>query len=409
MASDTQLPKLRPIEVFPVEQNGERLLIVHDPSGLAAGQVVVSPPALYLMSLMDGQRTLPEIGAAFGEMFGQAVPADELQEMVERLEAGHFLDSEGFRNHFQSLVDAYRAAPARASRDHNGYGLGEEGLSAGFTRMLSRCKVASAGAGGRRLAGLVAPHLDYPRGTPCYADAYGLLSALPRAERYVILGTNHFGRGTGPVATSKDFKTPLGTTRADRIFLDALQQRIGADLCEHEFDHQQEHSVELQVLLLQHLLGAESFEIVPVLCHDPCGPSGTGSYDGKGADLQSFATALGELIREDSRSTVIIAGADLSHVGRRFGDDCELESSFLGDVQRRDRQALGALVESPDAEGFLASLRAHANSTRVCSAGCIYALRTALKGTQAELLRYHQAVDADSGTCVTCSAIAFWA
>ena len=40
--------------------------------------------------------------------------------------------------------------------------------------------------------------------------------------------------------------------------------------------------------------------------------------------------------------------------------------------------------------------------------GCIYALMTALPGTKGELLGYHQASHAESGTAVTCSAVAFW-
>src|SRR4029079_11601775 len=122
------------------------------------------------------------------------------------------------------------------------------------------------GTGDRHLAGLIAPHLDYPRGTPCYADAYGVLATMPPPKRVVILGTNHFGRASSSVATRKDFQTPLGTTRTDREFIAALEQSCGSDLCEHEFDHLREHSVELQVLVLQHLFGANSFTIVPVLC-----------------------------------------------------------------------------------------------------------------------------------------------
>jgi AmmeMemoRadiSam system protein B len=360
------------------------------------------------MSLMDGQRTLTEIATHFQQVIGQPVTEDELQEMVNRLDVGRFLDSERFRDHFRSLVAAYQSSPARVSRGTDGYGLGEEGLAVGFNRMLARCELASAGKADRRLAGLIAPHLDYPRGSPCYADAYGLLASTPPAQRYVILGTNHFGRGTGPVATRKSFQTPLGTTPTDGAFLDRLQERLRMDLCRHEFDHQREHSVELQVLLLQHLLGAARFQIVPILCHDPCGPNGTASYDGQGADLQAVARALRDLLEQGDTPTLIIAGADLSHVGRRFGDDRELDHAFLSQVEKQDRRALEALIVAPDGADFVQTLRDHANSTRVCSAGCIYALRTALPGSQPELLRYHQAVDAASGACVTCSAMAFW-
>ncbi len=403
-------PRIRAIEAFPVEQDGQRLVVVHDPAGLAAGQVVVSGPALYILSLMDGLHTLEEIQAQFARQFGQPLPPEELTGMIEQLDTAHFLESDRFRDYFQSLVDAYRASPARVSREQNAYGLGDAGLTEGLSRVLSRCEATVTGREGRRLAGLVAPHLDYPRGAPAYADAYGLLATVPPARRYVILGTNHFGRASGPVATTKDFQTCLGTATTDRAFLERLSARLGIDLSEHEFDHQAEHSVELQVILLQHLLGREAFEIVPILCHDPCGPTGTASYDGKGADLHAFAVALGELIRQDAgvTPTVVIAGADLSHVGRRFGDERDLDETFLREVEKQDRAALAGLTQTPDGEAFVGTIRGRQNRTRVCSSGCLYALRTALADARAELLRYHQAADPESGTCVTCSAMAFW-
>lgn len=408
MTQPSTHPKLRPVEMFPTDQDGQRVFVVHDPSGLAAGQIVVSGPALYILSLLDGQNTLEQVRLKFQGIFGQPLPLDELEGMLAQLDAGRYLDSPAFRSHFQSLIDAYRASDARVSDGQDGYGLGEETLSAGLERLLGAAKSGGSRSAGGRLVGLVAPHLDYPRGAPCYAEAYGLLASTEPAERYVLLGTNHFGRSTGPAATLKNFQTPLGTTRTDRAFIEGLNGRLGLDLCEHEFDHQREHSVELQVLMLQHLLGAGNFEIVPVLCHDPCGANGTRSYDGRGADLHAFAEALHDQIAEDGRRTVIIAGADLSHVGTRFGDERELDASFLSEVERSDRAALSAYVDA-DAGSFVGRLRSCENQTRVCSAGCMYALRTALPGATPELLRYHQAVDRPSGTCVTCCAVALWA
>jgi AmmeMemoRadiSam system protein B len=421
-------PKMRPVEAFPVEQAGQRLIVVHDPAGFAKGPITVSPAAMFVLLLLDGQKGPEDIQKAFDEQFGQAIPRQQLDDLVNQLDAAHYLDSDDFTRHYQSLVDAYRAAPARLCRDLSAYGIdGELGsgnpnlessppdpaaassaIKAIIARMLAHCQVSLIGKKNRRLAGLIAPHLDYGRGTPCYADAYAVLATAEPVRRVVILGTNHYGRGTSVVATRKDFGTPLGTTRTDRAFLEALEARCGADLCAHEFDQAREHSVELQVLILQHLLGADNFEIVPALCHDPCGPTGTAPYDGQGVDLRAFGEALGELIRSDESPTLIIAGADLSHVGRRFGDDRDLTAAFLSDVERQDRAALSELVAGRR-DGFVDQLIARDNSTRVCSAGCIYALHTALEGAKGELLRYHQAVDQAGGTCVTCCAAAFWA
>lgn len=404
-------PKLRPVEAFPIEHGGHRLLIVHDPTGFAKGPITVSPAAMFILLMLDGQKGSDEVGRAFREQFGQDIPHEQVDDLIAQLDEALYLDSANFARHYQELVEAYRAAPARLCRDLAAYGIdGESQISElrdFLTRMLSGCQANLVGRPGRRLAGLIAPHLDYPRGTPCYADAYGVLAMTGFVGRVVVLGTNHYGRGTSVVATGKDFQTPLGTTKTDRAFLEALQTRCGADLCIHEFDHAREHSVELQVLILQHVLGADRFEIVPVLCPDPCGPTGTAPLDGDGTDLRVFGEALGELIRSDKTPTLIVAGADLSHVGRRFGDDRELESAFLSDVERTDREALDEVVAGRQEE-FVRRLAGRENSTRVCSAGCIYALRTALEGAEGQLLRYHLAVDAPSGTCVTCCAAAFW-
>lgn len=412
------LPKLRPVEAFPIEHGGQRMFMVHDPTGLADGPITVSSPAMYLLLALDGHRSFEDVQDEFTQQFGQPVPDDQLKDLIAQLDAAHYLESESFAEFYRSLVDGYRNGTTRVCRDLSAYGVessiesGDNGnvraaLQGVIGQMLGEGRPDGVGENGRRLVGLIAPHLDYGRGAPCYAEAYGVLAAGAPVPRVVILGTNHFGRATSVVATTKDFQTPLGTTRTDRTFLEALQARCGVDLTEQEYDHVREHSVELQVMILQHLWGAENFEIVPALCHDPCGPNGTAAYDGQGVDLRRFAEALGELIRTDETPTLIIAGADLSHVGRRFGDDRELTESFLADVERQDRGAVEAFVAGRGDE-FVRTLAARDNATRVCSAGCIYALRTALGDAQVELLRYHQAVDQPSGTCVTCCAAAFW-
>lgn len=415
MADSASCPRMRPVEAFPIEDGGRRLIVLHDPAGFAAGSITVSPAAMYILYLLDGTHTLDDIQSAFTRQFDQEVPRDQLDDLISQLDQSHYLDSPGFARHYQAQADAYRAAPARICRDLAAYGLdgpGRQGdLPGRMRRVLDLTLENGRGeperGGSRRLTGLIAPHLDYGRGARCYAVAYGALAATPAPRRVVILGTNHFGRGTAVVATGKDFETPLGLTRTDRTLLAGLQDRCGADLCEHEFDHAREHSVELQVLLLQHVLGIDAFEIVPVLCPDPCGPTGTAPRDGQGADLRIFAEALGELIRADDTPTLIVAGADLSHVGRRFGDECDLAQPFLEEVEMLDREALADGIAGRQ-DDFTRQLADRDNSTRICSAGCIYALRTALNGATGELLRYHQAVDAASDTCVTCCAAAFW-
>jgi len=397
-------PRLRPVSVSPIEHEGRPMVLVTDPSRLAAGPVVVSPAALFLLSVMDGRHDLDQIAGAFRLQFGQSLPRTHLESLVRRLDEACYLDNRRFADYYAGLVAEYRAAPARRSPDAASFGAADGDLAALLDGILDGHRPIRPRPDAEPILGLIAPHLDFPRGAPAYAESYGALAAARPAERFVILGTNHAGRGRSVVATGKDFETPLGRTRTDRAFLAAVERACEADLCADEFDHQREHSIELQVLVLQHLLGPGSFEIVPFLCHDPCGPGGTAPADGRGVDLRVFAEHLGRLVRRDNKRTVIIAGADFSHVGRWFGDDRDLDEAFLAEVEQHDRRALAAVVDN-DPDRFADILRSTGNHTRVCSAGAVYALLAALPEARPELRVYHQAADPESGNGVTCASV----
>lgn len=394
-------PKLRPLEPFASTEPG--MIGLRDPSGLSQVVLTLSEAALTILALLDGQRTLFEVQTEFRRQFGQHVSFETLAEIVTRLEESLFLDGPVFEAHCRRLLEQYRSAPARMVCDPRSLGLGG-GAEAVFGPVLAE---ASPAAGDGRIVGVIAPHLDYPRGRPCYGRAYAALANQDPPDRVVILGTNHFGLGSASsvVATGLDFATPLGTTRTDRAFLERIEAHCG-DLRRHEYDHVREHSVELQVCWLQHLFGPDGFTIVPFLCPDPCGPTGTAPRDGHGVDLGDFAHLLGEEIAGDGQRTIIIAGADLSHIGMFFGDNRRVDGAFLAEVQARD-QAILRCIERGDAAAVRECVAKDENPTRVCSTGCMFALMTALPDARANVLGYHQAVTAAMQNCVTCAAVVF--
>ncbi len=402
------LPALRPLDVRPIRLDGQDLLLIEDRTGLAESPMVISQAGALILVHLDGRHGVAEIREQFRLRIGSAPSDQQISDLVEALDENLMLDSPRFQAHYQELVAAYAAAAVRESRPAEGYGTGAGGLGELLAQLMPdlRETALSLPARQERLVGLVAPHLDYQRGAPCYVKAYAELLAEEPARRYVILGTNHFGQATGMTATGKDFATPLGTVPTDRDFIARLEQRCGATLREGEYDHLREHSVELQVVMLQHLFPEGGFSIVPVLCHDPCGPTRTMSYEGRGVGIKSFAEHLQDLLEEDDVPTVLIAGADLSHVGRNFGDECELDEPFLERVRDADREALRHLIDG-DGEGFVTCLTERANDTRICSGGCLYGVRSALPRARAALIGYHQAVDRETGTGVTCAALTF--
>ena len=393
-------PKLRPVEAVRVPDADGASVALHDRSGLSDATLTMSEGALFVLSLMDGDRSCTEIQRVFHTRLGQLLRAETLQSILDYLGRAHFLEGPSFEAHYSELLKAYRRDGVRPMRDAKALGI-VDGTGALFDEMLSGCDDADLPG---RIVGLVAPHLDYPRGLPCYAAAYGSLRNRAAPDRVVVLGTNHFGRATSVVATGNDFATPLGTTRTDVAFLERIEARCG-DLRAFELDHAREHSIELQVAWLQHLFGATSFELVAFLCPDPCLPADLLPPGGGGVDLQTFARALCEIVADDPRDTLLVAGADLSHVGAAFGEDPPLEEAFLAEVRRTDEAALDRLV-AQGPEAFVAGVKEAENATRVCSVGCISALATALPDAAITILRYHQAVDQSSQTGVTCAAMA---
>jgi len=353
---------------------------------------------------MDGAHTCADICREFRASYGQPLSPDTLQTMVEQLEQAHLLEGSAFEEYYRARQTEYRQAGVRPMRGAVGLGLAAD-CGELFEGMLEEVGPPASGSITGRVAGLVAPHLDYARGRPCYAAAYATLRDREQPDCVVILGTNHFGRSTSVVATACDFATPLGTTRTDVELLGRLEAECG-DLRTRELDHLCEHSIELQVAWLQYLFGADSFKIVPLLCPDPCIPPELGLSDRPRLDLTDLAQALAGLIRADDRDVLLVAGADLSHIGTGFGDHQGLDDALLERARQRDTHALSKL-EVNDPSAFLRAVADESNATRVCSAGCIFALATALPNTTGSVLRYHQAVDRGSQICVTCAAVAF--
>jgi len=340
-------PRLRPVEAFRLPEGDGVTIGVRDRSGLSEVMVSLSNPALQILAMMDGDHTCEDIRRQFQASFGRALTEATLHTMISHLEDAHFLEGPGFEAFYQTLTDEYRNARTREMPHASALGI-VDGSGAIFDEMLAD---VNGHAPSRTVVGLIAPHLDYPRGRPCYAAAYATLRNRPPPKRVIILGTNHSGRSTSVVATGVDFSTPLGVTRVDKPFLEKLEERCG-DLRTFELDHAREHSIELQVAWLQHVFGADSFIIVPLLCPDPCGPTGTAPLDGRGVDLREFAMTLGELVRSGADETLIVAGADLSHIGAAFGDDRPLDDAFLDEVRRRDRRALDRL-QAGEVDTFL--------------------------------------------------------
>jgi AmmeMemoRadiSam system protein B len=378
----TWRPRLVPFESQAVTcEDGERLMVLRDPAGVAGEGLGLSPGAFWVAALLDGTRT-PEELLAHAHAQGAVLGPAELNALLDALAEAGFLEGPGREAQRARALREYRAQPARPPTCAGSVYPAVPGeLRAVLDRMLALpAPAVPAPAGPVRL--VIAPHIDYARGAAGYAHAYRALAATD-ADLFVVFGTAH---ATPPhlfTLTRLDHDTPLGPVPTDAAAVARLLEDLGEEeLFEDELTHREEHSVELQLVLLRHLV-RRPFTVLPVLC----------STIAPGRD-PSLATAafLAALARAVAgRRVCYVAGADLSHVGPLYGDPRPFSRRELAALAEEDRRTLSLLCAG-DAEAFHRDAMRDDDRRRICGTAPIYAALRA-SGARPRLLHYEQWTD----------------
>lgn len=396
------LPQLRQVEPVPVTIKGQNMICLTDPQGYVEDQMVLSPPAFFIATCLDGTHDLEGIQYEFSQAFGGFKPPDEeILNIVNSLDEAGFLVTEHFaqirgrvENAFRArhtrtaklAGQAYPAAPDKLRKRLDNYFLDDQGAGC-----LERITPDS----GRPLRGLIAPHIDFDRGGKVYGAAYSRLYASGKPDLVLLFGVAHCGAETPFVLTRKHFETPLGTLETEQDAVTQLEAACAWDPYATEMAHRMEHSLEFQAVMLAYLYGTE-VPIVPILCAFPCEHPDT--LDSEKEAIHSFLKACSKMVRGKKRNVTVIAGADLAHVGRRFGDEVDVSEDLIATVRKRDMDDLQHATTG-NAEKFYDAIMADGNERHVCGLGCIYATLKALEGniTSGELLSYDYGTDPVGG------------
>ncbi|MBI4735301.1 MAG: AmmeMemoRadiSam system protein B [candidate division NC10 bacterium] len=412
--SDTdtyEYPRLRPVEAFPAVVSGQEVLCLRDPQQYSEVVVYVPAQTASILGLFDGQHSLLDIQEAFTRRFGSLLFREQLLQVIQSLDERLLLESPRFATHRAKVEDGFRRSRSRKAMLA---GKSYPPEATGLRQQLESYFTAAEGPGdtppspaAAGLSGLVVPHIDFARGGPCYAWGYRELEgAASPVDRWVILGTVHAPIARAFALTRKDFETPLGTVETDQEFVDRLLASVGDQYLEDELAHRGEHSIEFQAVFLRHVTpSASPVRIVPILCgslhrfiEDRRSPS-------EERDIEAFLAAVRDTMAGLGGRSLVLASADLAHVGPRFGDPRQITPGQLREVADADREMLET-IEAGDAEAFFRAVARDGDRRRICGLPPIYAALRVLPGAQGRVLRYRQWPD-PQGT-VTFSAVALY-
>jgi len=119
-----------------------------------------------------------------------------------------------------------------------------------------------------------------------------------------------------------------------------------------------------------------------------------------------FLRTLREMANGDSRQVCFVAGVDLAHVGRQFGDTEPVTEDFLKWVEAEDRQLVDRLA-SLDAPGFFNEIAKDQDKRKICGFSPLYSLIHLLDGARGNHLHYGQAFTPETGSAVTFTSLLF--
>jgi AmmeMemoRadiSam system protein B len=236
------------------------------------------------------------------------------------------------------------------------------------------------------------------------------------AELFIILGTAHKPLDGLYSVSQKDFDTPLGPVPTDRKFVDALSQRVASRanateasrIFRDELPHRSEHSIEFQALMLQYVLGGRrDYQIVPILVgsfHPFVLHSRTPDQSPAVAD---FVTSLQETVAASGKRACYVAGVDMAHIGRQFGDAELLDEPRLKRQWADDQQLLSRACAG-DSAGWFDHVSSSEDRHRICGLAPMYTMLEAMRPERGELLKYDQAVAEDGTSCVSFASVAFY-
>jgi MEMO1 family protein len=380
-------------------------LFIRDPYRYSDAMLVIPPALVPCLESFDGAHTELDLREMLVRLTGSLEVGEVAENIGSALSAAGFLEDEQFIAMRDARHREFAEAPTREP-SHAGAAYPAEPEAA--RELLTEFMTEGAGPTpdyDGDLLGIAAPHVSPAGGWQCYQSAYNLLKPEHRGRTFVILATSHYGDPETFGLTRKTFRTPLGDTATDTRLVEWLAANGGPGVVMEDYCHAFEHTVEFQVLFLQHALGPD-VKILPILC----GPFVHGLLNGtpEGDErVKRFLGALGELNARESDGLFWILGVDMAHMGARYHDDFPAfaREGAMQRVAQRD-EARMARINASDASGFWDLVKQNRDDLKWCGSSSFYSFLKSVPGARGETLRYEQ-WNIDEQSVVSFAGMAF--
>ena len=391
-------PKLREIHMQSAVHQGQQGILLTDPLGISERRLFVPTALAPLLPLIDGSRDLGTLRTGFELRTGIPLSPSVIENLISELDISRFLDNALFAQAVRAATDEYRQAKSRlpimAGKSCSG---DPQELAALLQEHLGA--MADTPSWASDIKGVISPHIDFPRGGPVYGSVWATAApAVKEAELVVMLGTDHNG-GEGEITlTRQSYETPWGIIPTDQEVVNKIAALAGEDVVfGGELRHRGEHSVEAALIWAHYLTRDRPCQVVPILC---------GSFESfirqnvSPSQGRSISATI-EVLRQtaNKRRTIIVAAADLAHVGPAFGDLLPLDLAARASLEAQDRRLIEVLGKA-DPEAFFDEIRGDGDQRRICGIPPIFIALSVLSGLAGSPAGYAQCPASEDGTSI---------
>ncbi|MFC1754690.1 AmmeMemoRadiSam system protein B [Thermoproteota archaeon] len=229
-----------------------------------------------------------------------------------------------------------------------------------------------------QVKGIISPHAGYMFSCPCAAHGFKMIAESEFADLYIILGPSHIGFHKSCFSVD-DWETPLGLARTDEKFGRILEEN---NLQLIPIPHKEEHSIEVQVPMLQHACKdrKKDLRFIPVMVTE--------------TDYEETAKVLVKAIKqyqEKGKKIAVIASTDFTHFGMNYGF-MPFSEDVKENLYKLDKGAIDLALKL-DSKAFLEYCEE--TGATICGKFAVFVMIEIMKsmGAKPELLQYYTSAD----------------
>jgi len=322
--------KLR-IRYFEVEEFEDGYRVI-DPFGFFE-DLFFTKEALYLISLFDGTRTIDQVKLDFFKATNIMLSDSEILNFINQMDSYYLFYNDRFINRFEEerkkILDLEYKPIEMIENISQVKNFIKQNLTDNFENDI---------------IALIVPHIDLRIAMDTYLKTY---SKVKRTNRkiFIIFGVAHSIHLTPFSIFPKNYFTDR-IVNVNKEIIEKIKNLFGYDIHFDVLAYRNEHSVEFPILFIDSLF--EEFSIIPSIV----------AYANNKEDLKTIAYRLYEVIRNYKDDIFLISSIDLSHVGKKFGDEMYHEPKDI------DMEYINYILELENDKAF-EFLRNSQNKTRI--------------------------------------------